>query len=540
MSLVLYGVSADLMAAFEGLRESPGVNGIKYRQQDIDALAQMILCRNYGKATLELSYLLLAVSLREPGDTQQAWLNFFWLEESITPQRFRMAFGDVPVTAQSNLVLGDAGLSLVLPGLNFTLSPTRIAVLASLFEFIVHIDPTVLQQDALFEGEPDVAAVKTVATKFQALLYAYLSDHIQPAQQQRRFRHLWAWLTQYHQVNGGQEDLLINDAAVLLFWQQAALDCDDQLGFRRYRTVAENFFDLRTALQCVDIQQQTQAARVIGHDGDAGEISPDVLVQALDVAVTTEVDFSSLTGNYKFLTKQQADALLPIVEAGPTGLALPLTVMRTCCFGDWQAALVQALRRKKVEELASLLQALLAEDPRCYSDYMSSLDDLQHTLDEALQCGLYVLLHYRCQESAVLLIQHMPADVRQQVLQQLCQHLGIEVESVDQDTVADVAHALYQQWPTLQLQNPQFNQWAQTLHRAFNANNRKGFKRLPEQLDCEPYNTGVQVLIEVIERTKRFRCHIQELLVAAGEETKYTADLYIFREVFTSLYGDSV
>ena len=80
MSIALYGVSAELLAAFEGLRESPGISGLKYRQKDIDALSQMIICRNYGKATLELSYLLLAVALRDNSNTQQAWLNFFWID----------------------------------------------------------------------------------------------------------------------------------------------------------------------------------------------------------------------------------------------------------------------------------------------------------------------------------------------------------------------------------------------------------------------------------------------------------------------------
>ena len=162
MSLALYGVSAELIAAFDGLRETPGISGPKYRQKDIDNLSQMILCRNYGKATLELSYLLQAILMcKRSGDstarglgnstTQEIWLNFFWLEESITPKRFRAAFDVIPEPVQAYLQLNEQGLTIRLPTCEFTLSPTRIATLASFLEFLVYVDPSVLQQDTLFE-----------------------------------------------------------------------------------------------------------------------------------------------------------------------------------------------------------------------------------------------------------------------------------------------------------------------------------------------------------------------------------------------------
>ena len=356
MSLILYGVSAELIAAFEGLRESPGISGPKYRHKDIDNLAQMILCRNYGKATLELSYLLSAVSLRSPGNTQKAWLNFFWLEEAITPKRFRAAFETIPTTAQSMLQLNESGLTISLSNQSFTLSPTRIAVLASLLEFIVHIDPSVLDQDALFgktipgnrKNRNDVSdqTVKTLASNFQRLLYEYLADHLQPAQQQRRFRHLWEWLKRHYSNSANQEvsETAITDEVILDFWKQTVKEEGDSLGFRRYRTVAENFFDLRVAIQCVETQQNVNHSLSIGDEPSDGVVTSNQLQQALETVNSDLFDVASLAQYPKFLTKQQTELCQPIVDAGETASILGLTIMRMSCFGDWQANLVQALR----------------------------------------------------------------------------------------------------------------------------------------------------------------------------------------------------
>ncbi|PCJ38676.1 MAG: hypothetical protein COA99_11420 [Moraxellaceae bacterium] len=534
MSLVLYGVSEELIAAFEGLRESPGISGPKYRHKDIDALAQMILCRNYGKATLELSYLLLAVALREPGDTQQAWLKFFWLQEAITPRRFRATFDEIPEYALPHLSLADEGLKLKISDQKFTLSPTRISVLASLLEFIVHIDPSVLKQDEAFYAQPNLTSVKTLASKFQALIYDYLSDHLLAAQQQRRFRHLWDWLSRRDKDNPE-----VDDAAVLEFWQQTAQSSDDQLGFRRYRTVAENFIDLRLAMQCVNTQQQVAGAKSIGYEAETGEISPELLQQLLETDASQELNPVSLTQTPKFLTKQQAQSCTAFVQSGTTASALPLTLMRMQCFGDWQAALVQALRSKNAKHLTSLLAGNSdSYKSETYTGYVTQHKALQETLTLAWQSGLHVLLHYKVPEVMGLLLPQLSTAT----ISDLHELIQADVEAIDASNLDHITNTLFQHWSTMLLQLPELNDLVHQLQSAFKSNNRQGFKQLPEPLNYQPYLDGVQMIDGIGQRCTN---HLQAVATQLAEsntnepeEHKYASDLSIFQGVFNVLYGE--
>ena len=543
MSLTLYGVSAELIAAIDGLREAPGISGPKYRQKDIDNLSQMILCRNYGKATLELSYLLLAILLRkqaeckqpkckqpEKNTTQKVWLDFFWLEEAITPKRFRAAFDDIPELVRPYLQLNEQGLTIRLSTCDFTLSPTRIATLASFLEFLVYVDPIVLQQDALFgergrfgqgdKFEPSKyeSAVKTLASNLQKILYRYLADHLQPAQQQRRFRHLWAWLSEYHKSQGQEDNLVIDDAVILTFWKQATEGDEDSLGFRRYRTVAENFFDLRVAIQCVEAQGN------VTHSMDIA-LPPEMLQQVLTTSYADSLDVNVLTKMPKFLTKQQAETCQPIVEMGDTASVMALTIMRMRCFGDWQASLVQALRSKSNDHL----RLLLSDEKKVlsYPDYRKEITQLQKAFEQASDSGFHVLLHCQVAEAFGLVLQRLD-DVD---LKNVRKILSMRVDG--EPSALSTEAAILALWPELLLRVPALNLRVQRFQKAFKANNRQGFKVLPENLDEEGYMDGVQRLDNISQRCDK---HLQRL--NESNEVEYTSDLSIFKSGFIALYGD--
>ncbi|OUR90589.1 hypothetical protein A9Q81_19080 [Gammaproteobacteria bacterium 42_54_T18] len=539
MSLALYGVSAELIDAIDGLREAPGISGPKYRQNDIDNLSQMILCRNYGKATLELSYLLLATLMGKSSEkgiaqgsfqsafqdtTQKVWLNFFWLEESITPKRFRAAFTDIPEPVAPYLQLNEQGLTIRLSNSDFTLSPTRIATLASLLEFLVYVDPAVLQQDGLFEQGEGLfpskceSTVKTLASNLQQKLYQYLADHLQPAQQQRRFRHLWTWLGEYHKGEGKEDRLAINDDVIIRFWKQATEGDEDSLGFRRYRTVAENFFDLRVAIQCVD------ARKNVTHSMDI-ELPPEVLQQVLTTSDVDGIDVNALTRMPKFLTKQQAETYQPIVEVGDTASVMALTIMRMRCFGDWQASLVQALRSKSNDHLKELLSE--EKQVLTYSAYHEEITQLQMLSEHASDSGFHVLLHCQMSEAFGLVLQRL-SDV------DLNNVRGVLSISADGEPSALFTETvILAQWPDLLLRVPVLNQLVQQFQKAFKANNRQGFKVLTDNMDCDAYMEGVQLLDRVLQRCDK---HLQGLNESC--EVEFCSDLSIFKSGFIALYGD--
>ncbi|MEQ3653895.1 MAG: hypothetical protein ABNH33_11265, partial [Glaciecola sp.] len=88
MNPISFGVSSTLQADFDLLRETPNLLGdAKYTQKTIDKLAQYIVCRNYGKLCLELCYLCWPIV--KYGRQGQALLDFFWLQEVISPKGFR-------------------------------------------------------------------------------------------------------------------------------------------------------------------------------------------------------------------------------------------------------------------------------------------------------------------------------------------------------------------------------------------------------------------------------------------------------------------
>mgnify|MGYP000008052982 CR=1 FL=1 len=547
MSLILYGVSEELIVAIEGLREAPGISGPKYRQKDIDSLSQMILCRNYGKATLELGYLLLAVQLKKVGGetnakglTQQSWLDFFWLEEAITPKRFRTAFDDIPESVQPYLLLHEEGLTIRLSNGQFTLSPTRIAILASLLEFLVYVDPSVLQQDALFDHVGKIppskyeALVKTLASNFQKTLYQYLADHLQPAQQQRRFRYLWGWLCEYHKSNGQEGSFAINDAVILAFWTQATQGDEDSLGFRRYRTVAENFFDLRVAMQCVEAQRNvTQSIDI--------ELPPEVLQQVLSTSEGDNLDVNVLTKMPKFLTKQQAETCQPIVEVGDTASVMALTVMRMRCFGDWQASLVQALRNKNNDSLSALLSE--EREVLTYVAYIDEITQLKKAFEQASDSGLHVLLHRQIAEAFGFVLQRLADEDLNSVREILLVRsdgqfsaLSTEAAIPTQETIAIDAMIL-RYWPELLLKVPALNHLVQQCQKAFKANNRQGFKVLPEDIAAEAYMDGVQRLERILQRCDKYLQALDKNS-EARYEAEFSSDLSIFKSGFVALYGD--
>ncbi len=531
MSLALYGVSAELIAGIDGLREAPGISGPKYRQKDIDNLSQMILCRNYGKATLELSYLLLAVFLckqTKKGSTQKVWLDFFWLEEAITPKRFRAAFDDIPESVQPYLSLNEQGLTIRLLNGEFSLSPTRIATLASFLEFLVYVDPAVLQQGALFDLGGEIPPskyesiyepiAKTLASNLQKILYRYLADHLQPAQQQRRFRHLWAWLSEYQNRQGQESNIAINDAVILTFWKQATEGNDDSLGFRRYRTVAENFFDLRVAMQCVEAQQN------VTHSMDI-ELPPEVLQQVLTTSDGDCLDVTPLTKTPKFLTKQQAETCQPITEVGDTASVMALTIMRMRCFGDWQASLVQALRNKSNDHLRELLSD--EKQVLTYSEYRKEIIQLQKAFEQASASGLHVLLHCQVAEAFGLVLQRLDEVALKNVRDILSVCFDGEPSALSTE-VAILAH-----WPDLLLRVPALNHLVQQFQKAFKANNRQGFKVLSENMDGDVYLDGVQRLDSVLLCCDKYLHRLDQ-----SNETEFPSDLSIFKSGFNALYGD--
>jgi hypothetical protein len=135
--MIDYGVSASLQAEFEMLRETQSIglqedcaskqyNSIKkYSAKTIDKLAQYILCRNYGKACLELAYLCWPIVRHQ--EYSKGLLDFFWIDETISPRKFRERMQELAQAELSAPVvsINEIGLVLSTGPQSFVISATR-------------------------------------------------------------------------------------------------------------------------------------------------------------------------------------------------------------------------------------------------------------------------------------------------------------------------------------------------------------------------------------------------------------------------------
>ncbi len=529
------GVSDELMGVFEGLRASPGSDGnYKFRPQDIDTLASAIICRNYKGSCLQLSYLLLAVQHACVDELDSPLLNFFWIEEAITPMRFRQAMAQPYADERLSVSLGSQFLHITLEQKSFDISPTRIGLLAALLEFLVHIHLPCLEQASILRDKPSRTRVENFASSLQSAIYDYLRPHLKPAQQQRRFRFIWHWLQQ-------QNSLVISDETVFDFWQEMALLEDDKLGFRRFRTVAQNFFELRQALIIGRDMLQLQHAASIGADKENDEISPEQLFEALQSSDDDGESIDFLAQAPKFLTAKELNPLRPIMAAGKSAQALPLTLARASILGNHQEAIRQAIG-KNAPRLKQLLQGPLTAD---YASYIEQLKHRQQDLEQALLAGLHVLLERQQSEALELLLPLLS--------EQAATVLRAELAEVNFDQVRDdielgafeaqvnaLVTAFYGQLPALCLRLPALKQLVQSAQLAAkHIKGRAGFKRLPAPNACQPYVLGMECMQRLERQLGDYLSLIQSQTGEhASAQKNFSADLSIAMGIFQRIYGD--
>ena len=542
-ALALYGVSDELIGMFDSLRETPGMAGNKFRLDDVNALAQSIICRNYGKACLELSYLLFAVMQRPSiasSSRHSPLLDFFWLAESITPRRFRLAFADeTPV-----LNMAKDFLHIHIDKSEFAISPTRVGYLAVLFELLVNISPNIVQTAETQLATANLSQLKAYSSELQKCLYGYLNDHLAPAQQQRRFRFLSTWLKerlkeQLKEQNNQQ--LLadgVDDEAVLAFWQQMALAQDDGLGFRRYRTVVENFVSLLQALELGNCQRAVEYAAAIGYDTEQGEIHPEQLDELL--GTNDEINVNWLADQPKFLSKQQLLWLEPIMSAGNTIVNLPLSIVRMRLFGDWQAELLQAVRGGDHNTIKA---KLAKEDDDWYQHFQQEGQALISALANVRLAIVHILVELRqtgaLQPMAQLLRQDEWAKIKQNLLAIRQEILtdGQHEDAAGQALVEQITTLFFSRLAQYCLQHPPVNLLLQQARAAFKANNRQGFKQLPAADSLTAYELGFDTLGSCQGQLKQLLQRFDGLFSSTEQwQQKSAADLVIFNSVFEKMY----
>ena len=523
-ALALNGVSDELIGLLAALRETASMltPHDKFAPADINDLSQAIICRNYGHSCLRLSYLLCGVVLVANSRGQSnPLLQVFWLDEMVTAKRFREYFAG---TELPNLVFDGSFLKFSFDGESFDISPIQVGYLSAFLEFFVNVIPNILTKAEEQLAKASAKAVKGFATELQTELYQFLKSHLSEAQDMRRFRFISNWLT--------QQQCEVSDVSVLHFWQQVAISDDDGLGFKRFRTVADNFGSYVQAVAIGNSKKALSYCASIGYEADDGELNPEHLEHLINDN-DDGLDVEWLGGNPKFLSKQQLVLIEPILTAGIARDKIPLTLLRASVFGDWQAQIIQATRNKAKDKnaVADKLEQGCESD---YHQYVIHLKKLKDDIKKVQSALLHIFASLEQGEffsqAAFVLEQALLDKLQQQLVD--C-HKQIEGHGMYELAVEQ----FFKQLAAFRLQNPEINEPLTEAQKMFNANNKVGFKHLPAVDDLPVYRLGGETLAHCSSILVNFLQKTQPI-VADNQIGKdiFAADFDIFKAMFNKMY----
>jgi len=521
----MQNVSDTLKSLFEGLRETQGQYGNKFRGEEVNKVAQYLVCRNYGKACLELGYFCWAVlhhskypakqSALLTHSTHSPLLHYFWLDESLSPKQVRAALAN----DENGLVtISNEAININL-GAGFSISPTRIGVLAVLLEFIVGIDPSHLahvEKQLTQGGEKDI---KALSSHLQKIIYEFLSEHIPQAQQQKRFRYVTNWLSSIDGLSkdGSSKEGWLTDENVLSFWQQASAD-ELSPGYVLYASALYDLIDVNQAQQQAQAAFELEHSYALGTDADNGEYSPDIIDQLVFDDVHEQTSMEWLTQSPKFLNKAQYQILQPITEIQES-LQLPLSFVRLAVFSKWQSVLVQAKRKSQAEVNTKLAQ-LPDANYHSFTDELSALIGKITTVQQAI---VAIFNQHQDPRFIGLLLPLLSSEKAQSIKSQLSQVI---------EKSLPVAKFIEQ----LQQQDFEIRRALDEAEKALKANNKDGFKQLPPVEQLDTYQQGSEALAECILALTRYLATLANCWQLSSAEEKYRSDLFIFQKRFEQIY----
>lgn len=506
------GVSGTLRALFEGLRETPGIfTEYKYRKEDVNRVAQYLVCRNYGKACLELSYMCWGVINYEAHQQQKSPLvDFFWLNENISPARLKAAFAlaDKPSTV---VVLGPHNLSMQLAK-PFEITLSRVRLLATLLEFIVSVNPALIQYIEASLHNAQEAAIKSLSSELQKHIYQFLTKHIDAAQTQRRYRYVANWLDHQAEQQG------VSDEGVFAFWCHASTD-DNSPGHKLYATALLDIIATDQALIQAQLLFEAQHGSSIGYDSELGELSPESIHQSVFEEADSQSELAFLADLPKCLTKQQWELVQPLVQGQAYFRRLPWSFVRLAVMGQWQAKLVQAKR----QSLALVQQKMREPIEYNYQDYVQSLKQQPLLYRSVLLAITHIFYTLQDPRFMGILFSLLPPDTVATVKETLLSKITNNIDAV---------FALTQQ--TCE-QLPEGRELIQQAAAAFKGNNKQGFKSLPAGEELERYQLGAEGVQRCQQLIKQF---VQALNVTDSRaiEQNFDSDVSIFKQVFEHLY----
>jgi len=471
-------------------------------------------------------------------------LEFFWLNENISPARFRQAFKTPFKSDKAAIVLNEVGLHLTVSQQSFVISPARVGLLAVFFEIIISLTPeklTLIEQTLQGNYDDGDKAIKKLSSDLQKQLYQFLSEHLVPAQQQRRFRYISQWLTLENDPNNKSKNAasthLLTDEAILAFWQHAAQD-ESSPGYKLYASAFTDVIETHQAMQQAKQALALDNANTIGFNIEGGEYSPDVIEKLLFEESSTTEDYAWLCLTPKFLTKSQWRSIEPVIQKQPYVKTLPLSFARLTVFGQWQASIVQAKRKSPV-----ILQEKLNEKPeQNYLTYQQNLAKQTKIATQVILTIAHILYHHQDSRYLGCIVEFLSKVTRAQIKNTVNEVMS-SISAGAENSLGDVAEqtntALFTKSQHLLRDSLEFNRVMQTAKTAFNSNNKDGFQQLPEIEFLDTYQDGYDALARCRQVIQTHLTQLSKVWLSSEDcQLNYGSDVSIFKDMFDQLYGE--
>lgn len=535
-SIINYGVSEQLKAEFDLLRDIPGAKAsFKFTSKTVDTLAQHLVCRNYGNLCYEfvhLNWALIFTHAQRPtrGSIEHSLLDYYWISQCTSPRSFMAHFMPaderfMDTTGEPIAVIVNthtstqhpASIKVVIHDHSFTISASRANLLACMMEWLICVIPDVLAliENALLGKGHN--AISEFSSFLQKRIYAYLADCLPPAKLQLRFRLMQAWFTQ----NGAHSQSIVNDENLLNFWMQHK----HQEGYGKYSSVLK---DSLSYLQALDIAQTSMSLHYTYSSEDQAEQGGDDLFEndvdsaslfnaSMQYVSVYSINVRALSAHPKALTKGQLEYVELLALYPQYIAALSLSWLRGQVFGKVQHQIIQSLRMKQASQYPTLIE-------QNYQDIRRAAIDLMASNQQTLLAIVDILRADSPNQACLILLKLMSSLAAQQS--------NIRIFTDLLNTVSDVGinASNLAAW---QLAHPWLKSLLGECQRARKHINREGFTHKTLR-SAQDYLSCAEGLFDVNKSIKQVVTHINKK--EQHKDENFVADRLIFLNEFTTLY----
>jgi hypothetical protein len=555
-NIIEYGVSQVLQAEFDMLREtlsmreyqggqnkeqnrgqSRGQNsGLdnelskKYAAKTIDKLAQYILCRNYGKACLELAYLCWPIVRHQ--DYSKGLLDFFWIQEAISPSRFRSR---ISLLTQHDLcapsvALDQVGLVISFAKQDFTVSASRVMLLSALLELLVSNIPNIIEDIESQLSASDSKCVEKLASYLQKKLYEFLKVHLPTANLQQKYRYIHQWIGE----NGDVDKL--NDETVLNFWRSAI----NTPGYVKFENALVDIVDYQFAYQQVKVAREISFSESdsehTGSQSDTSSLDENQASWLYETIFELSEDLITppiwLVDKPKFMTKKEYTCVALLFDLRRAVTQFPLSVIRSDVFGDWQNLIIQQTRDEN--------DVVIDRPKQDYTTYLERLSDWRKQAGSTLLCCAAVLYEHKDVRCLGLLSQGVALMIERQESQDFSHMLQRLVSTLENsEDKPELTFTHISRWL---LQSKTLNNFFSLAKKTLANNNRVGFKNSQDFHEPDIYEQGGEQIAQggklihdlhqaVFQQLANKKSQIVTL------ETFFTSDLFIFKGELIKRHG---